>query len=82
MIKFYKNKRTPESTIRVVSDESCTEKYGICGRIDDLLRYNILEYCDGPHSLYCFIGVNTNIDLFAESMQELKTLVREMITEP
>jgi hypothetical protein len=57
-MKFTK-KRDYDGTIRKVWDNDKTKCYGVVGTVKDLLREQILDYCDAPDGTWCFIPLGT-----------------------
>lgn len=51
----YTKKKNDASTIRKVWSNDKEVCYGVVGTIGDLLKANILEYCDYSSEAWCFI---------------------------
>ena len=54
-MKFTKQ-RGDDSTIRKVYNDDKSVLYGVVGTVGDLLKANILEYCNYHTSYYCFLS--------------------------
>ncbi len=57
-MKFTK-KRDYVGTIRKVWNDGKTECYGIVGTVEDMLKEDILEYCDAPVGTWFFFPKNS-----------------------
>jgi len=54
----FTRKRDYAGTIRKVWNDNKTECYGLVGTVEDMLRENILEYCDAPAGTWVFFPKN------------------------
>jgi len=54
-MRFVK-KKNDNSTIRVVTNDDKTIRYGVVGKVGDLLTAHILDYCDYTPDTWLFIA--------------------------
>lgn len=55
-MKFLKNKKYEETTIRKVVNDEKTVVIGIVGTVGDMLKIGLLEECDGNPNDWCFLS--------------------------
>lgn len=70
-MRFLKHKGD-DSTIRILSNNNKTVRYGLVGTVSDLLAAHILVSCDQPPETWCFLaqpGIGLQ-DKFAGSRAE------------
>lgn len=70
MAKFFR-KKDGDNTIRAVTNDDKSVRYGCIGTVADLLKVKILEGCDAPEGTWCFLSSDRSAakDYFADSKQ-------------
>lgn len=73
----FSRRKNDTSTIRTIQSDDKTETYGIMGTVADLLKSNIMSYCNNPGDWWAFIDV-TGIATFFQDKDALLKYVEDM----
>lgn len=65
-----RKKKDCNNSVRIVFNDN-NDKLGVLGTVEDLLKENILTYCDYNPNTFCFIPFTSKPAIFQASRQEL-----------
>ena len=80
-IRLTKKAGYTDTTLRTVYNEDKSERFGVVGTVEDLIKVKIFTYCDYNHSSWCFIPLdNPESGYFGETRDEALKGIKAVLT--
>lgn len=76
-MRAFKQNKNYNGTIRTITNDDLTVVYGLIGTVEDLLKENVLLYCECSNNYWAFIDTCSDA-IFAKSKKAILEYIEDI----